>query len=113
CPERIIKLEPRYNFTSSVLNPILVKEEEPFECISCGKPFGTKSTIERIISRLEGRHSMFQNTDQTNIIKMCDDCRVIAVAEAGGDPMTLGKRPRVRTTDDYLIGSVPDDDESN
>ena len=43
---------------------------------------------------------------------MCDDCRVIAVTDAGGDPMTLGERPRVRTTDDYLMGTVSDDDDT-
>ena len=103
CPERVIKLEPRFNFTSAVLDPVTIKEEEPFECISCSRPFGTKSTIERIVTKLEGRHAMFQNADQINIIKMCDDCRVIAVNAAGGDPMTMGERPKVRTTDDYLM----------
>ncbi|MGI9424017.1 MAG: 4Fe-4S binding protein [Hyphomicrobiaceae bacterium] len=112
CPERVIALEPRYNFTSAVLEPQTIKEEEPFECITCGKPFGTKSTVERIISKLEGRHAMFQNSDQINIIKMCDDCRVVAVTDAGGDPMTLGERPRVRTTDDYLAGHIADDEDS-
>ncbi|HUS96301.1 MAG TPA: 4Fe-4S binding protein, partial [Hyphomicrobiaceae bacterium] len=28
CPERVIKLEPRYNFTSAVLEPVMIKEEE-------------------------------------------------------------------------------------
>jgi hypothetical protein len=89
---------------------LVIKEEEPFECISCGKPFGTKSTVERIIAKLEGRHAMFQNAQQLYIIKMCDDCRVIAVSEGGGDPLTLGERPRVRTTDDYLRGDVGEDE---
>ena len=29
-------------------------------CVRCGKPFGTRSSIERIVSQLAGRHSMFQ-----------------------------------------------------
>ncbi len=110
CPERVITLDPRYNFTASAIEPLVIKEEEPFECISCGKPFGTKSTVERIIAKLEGRHAMFQNAQQLYIIKMCDDCRVIAVSEGGGDPLTLGERPRVRTTDDYLRGDVGEDE---
>lgn len=111
CPERVINLEPRFNFSATVLDPVTIKEEEPFECVSCGRPFGTKSTIERIVTKLEGRHAMFQNTDQINIIKMCDDCRVIAVNAAGGDPMTMGERPKVRTTEDYLTGVVGTADE--
>ena len=110
CPEKVIKLDPRYNFTASVREPITIKEEEPFECISCDKPFGTKSTVERIVVKLEGNHAMFQNKAQIDVIKMCDDCRVIAVSNAGGDPMTMGERPKVRTTEDYLMGNVDDDE---
>ncbi len=111
CPEGVIRLEPRYNFAASAMEPRLIKEEEPFECISCGRPFGTKSTVERILAKLEGRHAMFQNAEQLNIIKMCDDCRVVAINAAGGDPMALGERPRVRTTDDYLIEATADNDD--
>ncbi len=110
CPERVITLEPRYNFSANVIEPVLIKEEEPFACISCGKPFGTKSTVEAIVAKLEGRHAMFQNPGQIELIKMCDDCRVVAVNDAGGDPLRMGERPRVRTTDDYLIGNVDEDE---
>jgi ferredoxin len=103
CPEKVIALEPRYNFTKAILEPVTIKEEEPFHCISCGKPFGTKSSIERIVAQLAGRHSMFQSKDQADIIRMCDDCRVITIAERGGDPMASGERPRVRTTEDYIV----------
>ena len=37
----------------------MLKEEEPFCCISCGKAFGVKSTIERIVEKLEGKHWMY------------------------------------------------------
>ncbi|MCB1510285.1 MAG: 4Fe-4S binding protein [Hyphomicrobiaceae bacterium] len=113
CPERVIRLEPRYNFASTALEPVTMKEEEPHHCISCGKAFGTKSSIEKIVKALEGRHAMFQNKAQIDIIRMCDNCRVIAVSNAGGDPFTLGERPRVRTTEDYISGAadVDDDDE--
>ena len=53
---------------------------------------------------------MFQNKAQIDVIKMCDDCRVIAVNSAGGDPMAMGERPKVRTTEDYLMGSVDEDE---
>ena len=110
CPERVIKLDPRYDFTATGQSPITVKEEEPAECLRCGKPFGTKSAIEKIASRLEG-HSMFQESGQLDLIRMCDDCRVIALSEREDDPFRLGERPKVRTTDDYLIGDAGDDDD--
>jgi ferredoxin len=102
CPERVIKLEPRYNFASG-LAPELVKEEEPFECIRCSKPFGTKSTIETIVKKLEGKHSMFQGAAQVDLIRMCDNCRVVTMAETQDDPMQFGERPKMRTTDDYIM----------
>lgn len=102
CPEKVIQLEPRYNFAGG-LTPETVKEEEPFECIRCSKPFGTKSTIETIVAKLEGRHSMFQGTAQVDLIRMCDNCRVFAMSESDNDPMKLGERPKMRTTDDYIM----------
>lgn len=102
CPENVITLEPRYDFTSACMTPQVLNEEEPFGCVRCGKPFGVKSTIERVIAQLEGKHAMFQNEDQINLIKMCDECRITVVSEKGGDPMSMGTPPRVRTTEDYL-----------
>ncbi len=117
CPESVISLEPRFNFASDAMTPVVLKEEEPFECINCGKPFGTKSSVERVVSQLEGKHSMFQTTEQTNLIKMCDDCRIIAHSERKDNPFAMGERPRTRTTQDYIdaeaearkTGKLPDD----
>ncbi len=81
----------------------MLKEEEPFHCISCGKPFGTKSTIERIIAKLEGKHWMYKDAPQRlEMLKMCDDCRVAAVTNNSFDPYGAPQRPKLRTTEDYL-----------
>ncbi|GAF71829.1 unnamed protein product, partial [marine sediment metagenome] len=74
----------------------------PFECISCGKPFGTKAAIDHVVKALEGKHSMFQKPEQANLIRMCEDCRVEALSNMGDDPFAAGYRPRVRRTEDYL-----------
>jgi hypothetical protein len=79
-----------------------LKEEEPFCCIRCGKPFGVKSTVERIVAKLSGRHWMYQGaSNRLDAIRMCADCRVIAVTEAESEPLAA-PRPKVRTTADYL-----------
>jgi ferredoxin len=102
CPEHVITLKPRIDFEASRAPARILKEEEPFCCIRCNKPFGVKSTIERVVAKLEGRHWMYPGSSQRlDIIRMCDDCRVAAVAEQGFDPYIAPKRP-VRTTDDYL-----------
>jgi ferredoxin len=102
CPENVITLQPQYNFTSEALTYETLNQAEPFECISCGKPFGTKAAIDHVVSMLEGKHSMFQSSEQANLIKMCEDCRVQALSDLGDDPFAAGFRPKVRTTEDYL-----------
>src|SRR6202035_5613741 len=46
CPEKVISLVPQLDFRAFTAPARVLKEEEPFHCINCGKVFGTKSTIE-------------------------------------------------------------------
>ena len=102
CPEKVISLVPRLAFGDAAATRVL-KEEEPFACIRCGKPFGVKSTIERVAARLAGANWMYQNSpSRLDVIKMCDDCRVAVVSEEAFDPHGAPPRPKPRTTDDYL-----------
>lgn len=102
CPEKVIALEPRLSFTEASASARLIKEEEPFHCVRCGKAFGTKSSIERIIAQLEGKHWMYGKDDMVERMRMCGDCRIIAQSESKIDPYAGAPRPAVRTTDDYL-----------
>jgi ferredoxin len=102
CPEHVITLKPQIDFGAARAPARILKEEEPFCCIRCGKPFGVKSTIDRVIAKLEGKHWMYTGSSRRlNVIKMCEDCRVAYVAEEGFDPYGMQSRT-VRTTDDYL-----------
>jgi ferredoxin len=102
CPEQVITREPVYDFTTASFTPAVLHTEEPFHCVSCNKPFGTKATINKVVEKLKGRHAMFQNEQQLRLIQMCDTCRIVTLSESGNDPMRLGERPRVITTDDYI-----------
>jgi ferredoxin len=103
CPEKVISLVPRIDFHAATAASRVLKAEEPFPCIRCGKPFGVKSMIERVIAKLEGQHWMYQGSaSRLDAIKMCEACRVAAVNERELDPHGAPPRPRVRTTDDYL-----------
>lgn len=102
CPESAISLEPRFDFTPAALSQIVLYEEEPFACVRCGTPFGTRKTVDRIVERLKDKHWMFQSEATVDLIRMCEDCRVIAQAEGGTDPFQKGERPKIRTTQDYL-----------
>ncbi|KZD03906.1 4Fe-4S binding protein [Oceanibaculum pacificum] len=101
CPEKVITLEPRLNFTAEARGVRPLKQEEPFHCVRCNKPFGTKGSVERIVAKLEG-HSMFANPAALERIKMCEDCRVIAQFEGPANPLAGKPRPLTRTTDDYI-----------
>ncbi len=102
-PGKVITLRPQLDFRAATASARLIKQEEPFHCIRCNKPFGVKSTIERVAAKLEGKHWMFQGSAQRlDVIRMCEDCRVIAITEQEFDPYGAPPRPRARTTDDYL-----------
>ena len=64
CPEKVITLKPQLDFRAATAAARVLKEEEPFDCIRCGKPFGVKSTIERVAAKLEGKHWMFKGSAQ-------------------------------------------------
>ena len=102
CPENAISYAPRLDLTVAALRQQVLNEEEPFECIECGAPFGVRSTIERISQQLAGKHSMFASPERMRLIRMCDDCRVRAQYHAQDNPFAAGERPRVRTTEDEL-----------
>jgi len=102
CPENAISLLPQFDTSDAALSQQVVHEEEPYPCVECGKPFGVKSTIERIIDKLEGKHAMFATSDAARMIRMCDDCRVNAQFHQTDNPFAAADRPQVRTTEDYF-----------
>ena len=101
CPEQAITLRPRLNLNNEALSQKVLNTEEPFECISCKRPFGVKSTIERIVAKLENNHWMYQDSKKLDLVKMCDDCRVNAQYHEENSPFKYGEKPKIRTTDDY------------
>ena len=88
CPEDAISLAPQIDLAAWAAPKRVLKEEEPFACTSCGKLFGTKSSIDRVLARLDG-HWMFSGPEgekRRALLTMCDDCRTREVVIAGFDP---------------------------
>jgi ferredoxin len=104
CPEKVITLKPQIDFSAATALTRIIKEEEPALCIRCDKPFGVKSTIDKIAAKLEGRHWMYPGRDKrSDAIRMCADCRVITMSETKFDPFAgVTERAPPRTTEDYL-----------
>lgn len=86
CPEQAITLQP--GFLADIerrASRRICKEEAAFECISCGKPFATASTIANIKAKLVD-HPYFAG-DAITRLEMCEDCRVKDVwRELARDP---------------------------
>jgi ferredoxin len=80
CPERAIALVPRLLVTAEARQPVTLHEAEPFHCVRCGTPFGTRQMIDVMTGRL-GEHPMFSGTALRRI-QMCADCRVVDMMES-------------------------------
>ena len=103
CPEKVISLTPQIDFRAATAERRVLKQEDPFLCIVCGTPFGVKSSVERVVAKIEKQqHWMYTGSKKRlDVIKMCADCRVGAMAAEQFDPFAP-PRPKLRTTDDYL-----------
>ncbi len=81
CPENAAQIKPRLLLDAEARRrPRVLHHEPPFECVSCGKPFATRSVIERMLGKLEG-HYMFQGERALRRLQMCEDCRVVDIAQ--------------------------------
>ena len=76
CPEDAITTKPRFLYDDEERSESRrLHEEQPFCCISCGKPFATRSALKSMFKKLEG-HWMFQTEAERRRLEMCDTCRV-------------------------------------
>lgn len=80
CPEDAISLAPRLLLGRQAQSAVVLNEAEPYNCVRCGKPFGTKQLIESMVGRLSS-HSMFTTDATRRRLRMCADCRVIDMME--------------------------------
>jgi ferredoxin len=85
CPENAIALVPRLSLNETARQPVTLNEAEPFNCVRCGNPFGTRRMVENMTGRL-GAHSMFATGGALKRLQMCGDCRVIDMASSKDEP---------------------------
>jgi ferredoxin len=80
CPENALALLPRLNLGADAKQPVTLNEAEPFNCVRCAKPFGTRQMVDNMLGRLGG-HSMFAGPGALRRLQMCADCRVVDMME--------------------------------
>jgi hypothetical protein len=76
------------SFEEKAKLPVTLHEAEPFNCVSCGKPFGTRRMVESMTGKL-GAHSMFAGGGALRRLQMCGDCRVIDMVGSKDEPSIL------------------------
>ncbi len=91
CPEKAIALVPRLSLTREAREAVTLHEAEPFNCVRCGNPFGTKQMIDNMMGRLTA-HSMFAGGAALRRLQMCADCRVVDMMEAKDEASILNTR---------------------
>jgi ferredoxin len=88
CPEDAIRLEPRLLLTPAVREARVLNETQPFHCVRCQKPFGTRLMVDAMMGRLAG-HSMFAGGEALRRLQMCADCRVVDMMESKNEASVL------------------------
>ena len=96
CPEDAISLVPRLLLGGQAKTAVVLNRAEPFNCVRCGKPFGTRQMIDNMLGRLTS-HSMFASAQALRRLQMCADCRVVDMLEDSEQATVLdyaAARPR-------------------
>lgn len=74
CPERAIRLVPRFTFDAAVRShPRTLAEAQLFRCVECGSPFISRAVLEGSMRRLKD-HPMLAG-DGVRLLQLCVECR--------------------------------------
>jgi ferredoxin len=92
CPESALTIQPRLLLTPEAKKPRVLNEAQPFHCVRCSKPFGTRAMVDSMLKRLSG-HSLFADEAALRRLQMCGDCRVVDMMENRKE-MTVEDLPR-------------------
>jgi ferredoxin len=93
CPEDAIALVPRLLLAARAKQEVVLNEAQPFNCVRCGKPFGTRQMVDNMLGKLTG-HSMFAGAGALRRLQMCGDCRVVDMMENKEEMDISDVRPR-------------------
>ena len=88
CPEEAISLAPRLLLGPAAREARVLNETQPFHCVSCRKPFGTRQMVDAMLGRLAG-HSMFSDPAALRRLQMCADCRVVDMMQSRDEVSVL------------------------
>jgi ferredoxin len=79
CPEDALSAQNGLSLKDAFFKKRIVAKAEPARCKGCGKIFGTRKSLERVVAILSAKN-MWNSED--DLLSYCDSCRVVNLYES-------------------------------
>ncbi len=79
CPENALTMRPGLVLDDDFFKENSLAQAEPATCKGCGKIFGTRKSLERVVAILAAKN-MWDGED--DLLSYCDNCRVVNLYES-------------------------------
>jgi ferredoxin len=79
CPEKVLSMDEKYTVDANFFRKQILAQADPVKCKECGKVFGTRKSLDRVMQILSARETV--NTDH---FEYCSSCRVVKLFETEG-----------------------------
>lgn len=79
CPEKALSTDRGYTIDTEFFEKQIFAQADPVKCKECGKVFGTRKSLDRVMQILSARETV--NTDH---FEYCSTCRVVKLFEIEG-----------------------------
>lgn len=79
CPEEALTMKPGLVVQDAFFTEKIVAQAEPARCKGCGKIFGTRKSLEKVMAILSSKNLWDSNDD---LLSYCEDCRVVNLYES-------------------------------
>jgi ferredoxin len=74
CPENALTMKPGIFLEEDFFKERVVAQAEPAKCKGCGKIFGTRKSLEKVVAILSAKNMW---DEQDDLLSYCDECRVV------------------------------------
>lgn len=79
CPENALVAQNRLSLKEDFFKERIMAQAEPARCKGCGKIFGTRKSLEKVVAILSAKN-MWDSED--DLLSYCDSCRVVNLYES-------------------------------
>ncbi len=78
CPEQAMTLQPGLVLDENFFEQEVLARAEPVKCLECGKVFGTRESLARVMAVLAEKNMMDR---EDTLLNYCETCRVVHLFE--------------------------------